>query len=442
MLILGNGRLLTLGQKCRVINGGAVLIEGGSIKRVGETAELQAALPEASFIDCRGGLIMPGFTCAHTHTYSAFSRGIALKDDPPANFSQVLERLWWRLDQALTLEDVYYSALVTFIDCVKNGTTALLDHHASPSAIEGSLEQVARAARQTGLRVNLCYEVSDRDGSEKAREGINENASFIRKCKDENPAMLSASLGMHASFTIGPKTMELCARVAHDLNSGVHIHVAESSADAADCREKYGLGVVERLQQYNLLGPKTMAAHCVHISKEEMELLAETKTNVAHNPQSNMNNAVGCAAVKQMLDCGVMLGMGTDGMTAAMLEGLKTAHIMHKFCQNDPRAGWSEVPQMQLENNPRIMENYFPVRLGELTPGAAADLIVINYDPPTPLTAENYYGHLVFGVAGCPVETTVVDGKILMLDRKLTGIDEKAVNARARELAEKMWERF
>jgi cytosine/adenosine deaminase-related metal-dependent hydrolase len=137
-----------------------------------------------------------------------------------------------------------------------------------------------------------------------------------------------------------------------------------------------------------------------------------------------------------------MLGMGTDGMTADMLEGLKTAHIPHKFCQNDPRAGWYEVPQMQLVNNPRIMENYFSARLGELSPGAAADLIVIDYDPPTPLTAENYYGHLVFGVAGCPVETTVVDGKVLMHDRKLPGIDEKAVNARARELAEKMWERF
>ncbi len=442
MLLVGNGNLLTLGRECRVISGGGVLIEGGTITDLGKTAELQAAAPRARFIDCRGRLIMPGLTCAHTHTYSTFARGMALKDDPPANFPQILQRLWWRLDQALTLEDIYYSALVTFVGCIKNGTTALLDHHASPGAVSGSLEQIATAARKAGIRVNLCYEVSDRDGHEKMLAGLEENAAMIKKCTEENSPLLTANFGMHASFTIGAKTMEQCARTVHDLDTGVHIHVAESREDVADCREKYGLGVIERLDSYNLLGPKTLAAHCVHISEREMDLLARTGTNVAHNPQSNMNNAVGCAPVKKMLDAGIVVGMGTDGMSTAMLEGMKTAHILHKFCQNDPRAGWEEVPQMQFANNARIMSNFFPLKLGELTPGAAADLIVIDYDPPTPLTANNYYGHLVYGVAGSTVETTIVDGKILMQDRILTTIDEQEINFAARELAAKLWERF
>lgn len=442
MLLIGNGTLLTLGQDCRVINDGGVLIDNGLMVRIDETSKLRKAAPDASFINCRGKLIMPGFTCAHTHTYSAFARGITLKDDPPASFPQILKRLWWRLDQALTLEDVYYSALLTFIDNIRNGTTTLLDHHASPNAISGSLEQIAAAARKTGIRANLCYEVSDRDGPERAMAGIEENCAFISASRAESSSLITAVFGLHASFTIGSKTMERCARAAHDLNTGVHIHAAESREDVVDCREKYGVGVIERLDQYALLGPKTLVAHCVHIDDQEMDLLAHTGTNAAHNPQSNMNNAVGCAPVKEMLGRGVLLGMGTDGMTASMPEGMKTAHILHKLCLSDPRAAWQEVPMMQLVNNAKIMARFFPVLLGELTVGAAADLIVIDYDPPTPLTAENYYSHLIFGVAGSTVETTIIDGKILMQDRKLSDIDDVEVHARARELAAKLWERF
>jgi putative selenium metabolism protein SsnA len=442
MLIVGNGTLITLGPNCRVIGGGGVLIEGDKITLVGPTKELQAAAPEARMIDCRGRIIMPGFTCAHTHTYGAFARGMALKDEPPANFTQVLERLWWRLDQALTLEDVYYSALVTFIGCIKSGTTALLDHHAGSNAIAGSLEQIAAAASKVGLRANLCYEVSDRDGEAIMQAGLEENAAFIGKCARDQSPMITATFGMHASFTIGAETMEKCAQVAHDLGTGVHIHVAESREDANHSRARFGRNIVERLADYNLLGPKTMAAHCVHISEQEIELLAETKTNVAHNPQSNMNNAVGCAAIIKMLNAGVVVGMGTDGMSTGMIEGMKTAHILHKFCQGDPRVGWSEVPRMQFDNNARIMANYFAPPLGQLKAGAAADLIVVDYDPPTPLTAENFYGHMVFGMTESVVETTIVAGKVLMQDRKLLAIDEEEVKAKARELAAKLWERY
>jgi putative selenium metabolism protein SsnA len=442
MLLLGNGTVLTLGRDCRVISKGAVLIDGPTIAGVGDSEELLKSAPDAEFIDCSSKLIMPGFTCAHIHTYSLFARGMALSGEPPATFPQVLERLWWRLDQALTAEDIYYSALVTFIACLKNGTTTVLDHHAGPNAIAGSLEQIGRAARETGIRANLCYEVSDRDGPAKMQAGLEENVSFIRQCREVDSAELTATFGMHASFTIGHETMEKCARVAHDLDTGVHIHVAESREDARHCREKYGIGVVERLDRYDLLGPKTLAAHCVHISEEEMDLLAQSGTNVAHNPQSNMNNAVGCAPMIRMLEKGVKLGLGSDGMTTDMIEGMKTAHILHKHCQGDPRVGWTEVPLMQFVNNPQIMKGFFPVSVGELAPGSAADLIVVDYDPPTPLTAENYYGHLVFGMTGRMVETTLVAGKMLMRKRSLTAIDEENVNSMARELAAKLWKRF
>jgi len=325
---------------------------------------------------------------------------------------------------------------------VKNGTTAILDHHASPFTIEGSLEQIANAASEVGVRVNTCYEVSDRDGEDRALAGIKENEEFIKKCQQDNSEMLGATFGMHACFTVGEKTMEKSAQVAKDLGIGVHIHAAEGKSDVDYNVKEYGLRVIDRLNKHGLLGPKTMAAHCVHVNEKEMELLAETKTNVAHNPQSNMNNAVGCADVIKMVDKGVVVGMGTDGMTSDMIEGMKVAHILHKFNKNDPRVGWMEVPAMQFSNNAKIMANYFSQPMGELKEGCAADVIVIDYDPPTPLTLDNFYGHMVFAMTGRMVDTTIIAGKVLMKNKELVGIDEAKINAKSRELAKKMWERF
>ncbi len=442
MLLIGNGTVITLGPQCQVIEDGAVLIRDDIITRVGKTAKLLAAEPGARFINSEGRIIMPGFTCVHSHTYSALARGMALKNPAPADFMQILERLWWRLDNILTQEDIFYSALVTFIGCIKSGTTTVLDHHAGFGAIEGSLDQIARAVTETGIRANLCYEVSDRNGRDKAKAALEENKSFIKKCISNNSPFLTATMGLHASFTIGPETMEQCATTAQELETGVHVHVAESRDDVEESLRKYKLAPVERLNHYNLLGPKTLAAHCVHISEDDMKLLALTKTNVAHNPQSNMNNAVGCAQVGQMLGHNVVVGMGTDGMTTDMLEGLKTAHILHKHCQNNPAAGWSEPPQMQFVNNPRIMSNFFPLNPGAIAPGAAADIILVDYDPPTPLTAENYYSHMVFGMSGRSVVTTVIGGNILMMDRKLTSLNEKEIMIKARERADALWKRF
>jgi cytosine/adenosine deaminase-related metal-dependent hydrolase len=212
MLLVGNGLLITLDEKEGVRREGAVAIEGNLIKEVGDTNALKEKYPQASFLDARGKVIMPGLINTHTHLYSTFARGIALKDPPPKNFLQILERLWWRLDKALTLEDVYYSALISLVDCVKNGTTTIMDHHASPFAVRGSLRAIARAAREVGVRSCLCYEVSDRDGEEIAGEGIEENAGFIEESRQAKDDLLAASFGLHASFTLSDRTLKACKR--------------------------------------------------------------------------------------------------------------------------------------------------------------------------------------------------------------------------------------
>ncbi|GFN22314.1 putative aminohydrolase SsnA [Thermanaeromonas sp. C210] len=441
MLIVGNGPVLTLDPSNPYYPEGAVAVEGDRIVALGPTSQLRQQYPEAEFLDAGGKFIMPGMTNTHMHLYSTFARGMALKDAPPTNFLEILERLWWRLDKALTLEDVYYSALLPLIDCIKSGTTTILDHHASPRAVRGSLEAIARAAREAGVRTSLAYEVSDRDGADIARQGIEENVEAIKKYR-LGGGLLSATFGLHASFTLSDETLAACREAARELNCGFHIHVAEGIQDVEDSMARSGKRVVERLAHHGILGPKTIAAHCVHVTEREIAILKETGTFVVHNPESNMGNAVGCAPVGEMLAAGVTVGLGTDGYTCDMFESLKVANVLRKFTSGDPGAGWTEIPAMAFTNNSRILEAFFPRPLGRLVPGAYADIILVDYVPPTPFTADNWYGHLLFGFHGGLVDTTIIGGKVLMRGRKLLHLDEEAIAARARELAAKLWERF
>lgn len=442
MFLVGNGIVVTRDKTQGVISNGCVAVDHDVIKEIGSTSELKNKYPGEKFIDAQGKVIMPALINTHMHLYSTFARGMALKDDSPQNFVQILERLWWRLDKKLTLEDVYYSALVPMIDCIKNGTTTIFDHHASPYAIEGSLSKMAEAARLIGLRSCFCYEVSDRDGGEITSQGIKENVEFIRECKKKQDGLINGMFGLHASFTLYGKTLEKCKKANEGTGVGFHIHAAEDLADIEDSISKTGKGVIERLNEYGILGPKTITAHCVHVSKREISLLQETKTNVVHNPESNMGNAVGCAPVLDMMKEGVRVGLGTDGYTSDMFESYKVANILHKFNAKNPSVAWGEVPEMLFEQNAALAGAYFPGISGRLIPGAKADLIVVDYDPPTPFNDDNKNGHILFGMSGRSVETTIINGRVVMEGRKLIDIDEKEIMAKSRELARKLWERF
>ncbi len=443
MLLVGNGLLVSMAEKVGIIEQGALLIEGDTIVEVGGTKNLREAHPNAQFIDATSRLILPGMINSHTHLYSTFARGLPIAS-PPRTFVQILERLWWRLDKALLLDDVCYSALVLLIDCVKNGTTTIIDHHASPGAVSGSLGKIVEAVEVTGVRTALAYEVSDRDGEVIRDAGINENmAAIARYASGEHP-LLRTLFGLHASLTLDEETLRICR---HSLGKygekvGFHIHVAEGIEDVHDSLKRYGKRVVERLADKGILGPNTVAAHCVHVNDREIKILAETGTMVVHNPESNMGNAVGVAPVLRMLQEGVMLGLGTDGYTTDMFESIKVANILHKLDQQDPSVAWAEVPRMAFANNREIAHRVFGRDLGVLRPGAAADVIIVDYYPPTPLTAETVYSHLLFGVSGGRVDTTIINGSVRMLERKLQGIDEVAICAQASELATRLWARI
>ena len=439
-LLIENGTLLSPQGPATVRRNQCVLIEDGIITRVGPRARIGRFTGQR--IDAAGKVVLPGLINAHTHLYSAFARGLT-KTKPARDFPAVLRNLWWRLDSALSTEDCYHSALVMLIDSIRHGTTTVIDHHASPGALGGSLDAIARAVRETGLRACLCYEVSDRDGGLIAREGLEENVHFIRRCQTDNGGHLRALFGLHASFTLGNATLEAAASLGHELQTGFHIHVAEAPADQQVTRRAARLRVVERLQRFGILGERSIAAHCIHVSPREVGLLADTGTAVVHNPQSNLNNAVGIADVVALALRGALVGLGTDAMTSNLLEELRVALWAQHFRHGDPSVGWAELTSALFDGNAAIAERIFGLPFGGIRAGCAGDVVVFDYDPPTPLTGASALGHVVFGLSQAPVNTTIVGGRVLMHHRQLTlDLDEARIHARARELAKNLWQRL
>ncbi|MFI5168298.1 MAG: putative aminohydrolase SsnA [Thermoanaerobaculales bacterium] len=439
-LLIENGTVITLGEHNRVLPGHDVLCEGGTITRIAPHGEIPR--DGAQVVDATGKLVMPGFINAHTHFYSTLARGLG-KAKPSTTFRDVLEHLWWRLDRQLDLDDCRISALVALIDAVRHGTTTLIDHHSSPHAARGSLDMIADAVTQVGLRASLCYEVSDRDGEAIAHEGIEENAAFIKRCDEKNDRHLRAMFGLHAAFTLSDATLVRASDVASGLGAGFHVHVAEAASDEESSEREHGFRVVERLHRLGILGPRTIAAHCVHVSEHEMELLAASDTTVVHNPQSNMNNAVGVADVLAMLRRGIVVGLGTDAMTTDMLEEVRAALWVRHLAERNPSVGFVETASLLTRGNAAIANRQWGDTLGELAPAKAADLVLIDYLPPTPLDEGTFLGHLVFGISQATVDTTIVAGRVLMAGKRLQlDLDEAEVAAKARERARVLWERF
>ena len=442
MLLIGNGSMITRDPAQPFLADGCVAIEGDTIVEVGKTADLKAKYPQARFSDAKGRVIMPGMINSHMHLYSTFARGMALKDESPKNFVEILERLWWRLDKVLTEEDVYYSALPVMIDCIKNGTTTIFDHHASPGAVKNSLFTLAKAGKEAGIRGCYAYEVSDRDGKAVMEAGIRENMDFIRHANREEEPLLAGMFGLHASMTLSDATLKLCSEANKGSGAGFHVHTAEALSDQQHSEANYGKRVVERFAEAGLLGEKSIAVHCVHVNDAERKILKDSGTIVLHNPESNMGNAVGCSPVLDMVQQGIMLGLGTDGYTSDMFESFKVANILHKHQKADPSVSWGEIPTMLFENNALIANKYFAKPLGQLKAGAYGDVIVVDYQPPTELTAGNANGHILFGMTGRGVVTTVIGGEVRMEERQLVGLDEAEICAKARALSAKVWERF
>lgn len=441
MLLVGNGRLITRDEAFPYAEDGAVALDGEVIKEVGALSELRAKYPDAEFVDARGGVIMPGLINVHTHIYSGLARGLSIDGFNPTNFLEVLDGQWWYIDRHLTLDGTRACAYATVLDCIRDGMTTIFDHHASFGEIPGSLFAIKDVCRELGIRANLCYEVSERDGAEKCGQAIRENADFARWAQEQDDDMIKAMFGGHALFTISDKTFEAMVK-ANDGMTGFHIHVAEGMNDVYDSLQNYGRRPVQRLQDHGILGPKTILGHCIHVNTAEMDIIKATDTMCVNNPESNMGNAVGISPVLQLYKKGILIGLGTDAYTNDMLESIKVALCSQRHNACMPNVGWCEVTDMLFRNNAKMAERTGFPTLGVLKPGAAADVIVMDYKPFTPFSDANIDGHMLFGMTGRQCQTTMINGRILMKDRVLTEIDEEAVNAHILESSKRLWGRL
>ncbi len=383
--------------------------------------------------DCSGTLLLPGSVCAHHHLYSALSRGMPYRLEPPEDFLQILQRVWWRLDRALDEPSVRLSALVGGLDALRAGTTTVIDHHASPNFIDGSLDVIADALAELGLRSVLCYEVTDRDGMAKAAAGLAENRRFLAR----GHRLARGMIGAHASFTLCDDTLEACAEAALAAGVGVHIHVAEDGADQRDAAAAYGMSVVERLGRAGLLGPDALLAHCVHVSAQEIADIWSSGAAVAHNARSNMNNRVGYSP----LAAGVArVALGTDGIGADMMAESQVAFFRATEAGATADPGW---PLRRLAEGARIAGRSFGEQAhGTIAPGAPADLTVLSYSPPAPLTRENLPGHWIFGVSASQVRDVIVAGELVIADRRSTRVDETEIARQAAREAKRLWTRL
>ena len=389
-------------------------------------------------------LLMPGLVNVHAHLYSSLARGMPGPADPPMAFSEILEYVWWRLDKALDEESIRLSALVGGIEAIKSGVTSIFDHHASPHAVEGSLSLIGEAMSILGLRADLCYEVSDRDGTEIARKGIAENVDWIKKTKNLNHRMLAGHFGMHALFTITKETLQIIKNQLESLNAGIHLHLAEGIEDVRECYEKFNLSPIERLKYSELFKPESLLIHGVHLTSVDFEELSLHPVTLVHNPQSNLNNAVGMLDLVSAHKAGVQLGLGNDGIGGAIISELRAAIFAGHHNYQDPNSPSYSIPfEMLTETNPKVASTAFRTKLGRIEPGYAADFILVDYNPPTPWTDLNSMGHFVFGLCDrFSVRHSWIAGHQVLNNGQITGLDENDVYRCSRIAAQQLWERM
>jgi putative selenium metabolism protein SsnA len=411
-----------------LVEQGDLLVAGGRVASVG------TAPPGTPRRDCSGTIVMPGNVCAHHHLYSALARGMPYRLAPPTNFLEILQRVWWRLDRALDESSIRASALSGALDAVLAGTTSIVDHHASPSFIPGSLDVIADALAEVGVRSVLCYEVSDRDGPAGAEEGVAENVRFAGLSRP----LARGMIGAHASFTLSPGTLGAIVEACEATGKGVHVHVAEDGVDSADSLARFGFRVVERLESSGALAESSLLAHCVHVEGPEVALVSASGATVVCNPRSNMNNGVGFSPYG--LPERRPVALGTDGiggdMFAEAAAGFFRAREADLSCSPD----W---PLTRLAEGARLVgRNFGEPLLGTLSPGAPADIVVLEQAVPTPLDAGNFGGHFVFGFGAARVRDVYVAGDAVVSDCRLTRVDAQEVADLSRREAVRLWERM
>ena len=436
-LLIKNGMIVTGDKKGTVIPKGYVKVNG---PRIAEISEGEPKFTADTVIDASGCVIIPGLITAHTHLYGILLRGASLNIKPPTDFAQVLQRVWWPVDEALKVEDAYASALSASADMLRNGSTLYADTYSGPNSIEGSLQEIARGTKEVGMRGIIAFEMTERNNSEEANRGFQEGIKFIQSCKRDE--LVSGMMSLHASFTVGDEIVTRAVGQAKELDVPITVHTSEGLVDLYHNLEATGERTVERLDRLGVLGPKTVLAHCVHVNDHEIDLIAKRRASVAHNPMSNMLNAVGVAPVPAMLEKGITVGLGNDGWIYDPFENMRCALTIHRLASGNPSAiGPEDIFKMATIEGARCysLEN----DLGSLEKRKLADIVILDGSRvPTPLTPGSVVGHLINTFSGRDVRDVIVNGQVVVKDRLLTKTSDAHVAEVSKKSAEGLWSRL
>jgi putative selenium metabolism protein SsnA len=438
-LLIKNGLVVTMDKNCKIVPYGSVEVDDGRIISVKKGARGAKA---DEIIDATGKIVMPGLICSHTHLYGIFLRGAPMKINPPTDFTQILQRVWWPMDEAMTKEDAYASALISCLEFLKTGTTLFADTFSGPNAITGVLDKISLAVEQSGIRGILAFETTERRSRAEGAKGMKENERFIKKLKKRRARRVGGMVSVHASFTVSDELLLYAKDVASRHKVPLTIHVSESLVDVYHSYQTYGKRTVERLKEDEVLGPDVVLAHCVYVNDDELEIIQKTAAKVAHNPMSNMLKAVGVAPVERMLKMGIKTGLGNDGYIFDGFENIRAAYLLQKVATGDPRViSPREVLEMATIRGAELYG--FENELGSIESGKHADLIIINPSTaPTPVRPDSVLEHLVNTVSGNDVETVVVGGRTLMRDRNVLSMNEDHVVNISRNSVRKLWKRL
>ena len=441
-ILVKGGIIVTMDPRHRILSDHSIIIDDGKFKAIGKTGEITRHSKTDEIVDASGSIVMPGLICSHTHLYGILLRGAKLNITPPSDFTQILQRVWWPVDESLTFDDAYASALVACLEFLKTGTTTFADTYSGPNSIEGVLDRIAKAVDEVGIRGLLSFEATERHSKEEGERGVRENVRFATSMKGKKKSRTLPLFSLHASFTVTDELIRSVRELASKYSVPITIHTSEGPGDPQHNMERYGKRTIERLRDIGLLAPDVVLAHCVHLNDNELNIVAKTGAKVAHNPMSNMLNAVGTARVPDMLRKGIRVGLGNDGYIFDIFENMRAAYLIHRSVTRDPNAiDAYEILEMATIRGAELYG--LERQIGSIERGKRADLVVIKPDVlPTPLNPDSVVGHLINTIDGDDVRTTIVDGRILMKDRTVTTLDEVDTQRKGQDAAASLWQRL